>query len=169
MQLPLLAAGLLDYLARRTLKGGDEQSHGASAVAAVCENRWRSKERPGSIPTPAAFAQNGIETVGVSPISIASRRTYRRGMSYEPQMEGGEAMYKRILKKRILKGTIIALALFAMIPVSNAAARGGPVKGSKATLRAKALGKQHRFRIQYGSGNPAIEIPVNRPAFGWRP
>ena len=32
-------------------------------------------------------------------------------------------MYKRILRKRILKGTVIALALFAVIPVTNAAAR----------------------------------------------
>jgi hypothetical protein len=32
-------------------------------------------------------------------------------------------MYKRILRKRILKGTVIALALFAVIPVTSAAAR----------------------------------------------
>jgi hypothetical protein len=32
-------------------------------------------------------------------------------------------MYKRILRKRILKGLTIAVALFAVIPVSNAAAK----------------------------------------------
>jgi hypothetical protein len=78
-------------------------------------------------------------------------------------------MYKRILRKRILKGLTIAVALFAVIPVTNASAKTEPGHGAKATLRAKALSKQHRIRIQYGSGNPAIEIPVNRPAFGWRP
>lgn len=78
-------------------------------------------------------------------------------------------MNKRILSKRILKGLVITLALFALIPVTNAAAKGGPVHGSKASLRAQVLNRQHRLRYQYGSGNPAIEIPINRPAFGWRP
>jgi len=32
-------------------------------------------------------------------------------------------MYKRVLRKRILKGLVIALALFAVMPVTNAAAR----------------------------------------------
>jgi hypothetical protein len=108
------------------------------------------------------------ETVGVSPISIASRRTYGRGMSYEPQTKGEEAMYKRILRKRILKGLVIALASFALVPVTNAAAKTEPVRGAK-VLHAKKLTKPHRLRYQYGSGNPAIEIPINRPAFGWRP
>ncbi len=78
-------------------------------------------------------------------------------------------MYKRILRKRILKGLVIAVALFAVIPVTNAAAKSGPGQGAKTARHAKALTKQHRLRYQYGSGNPAIEIPVNRPAFGWRP
>ena len=30
------------------------------------------------------------------------------------------------MNKRILKGTVIALALFALIPVTNAAAKGNP-------------------------------------------
>jgi hypothetical protein len=37
--------------------------------------------------------------------------------------EGEEAMYKRILRKRIVKGLVISLALFAVIPISNAAAK----------------------------------------------
>ena len=69
--------------------------------------------------------------------------------------------------KRILKGTVIALALFALIPVTNAAAKGNPGQRAKVTHHAKALGKQYRLRLQYGNGDP--EIPVNRPAFGWRP
>ena len=36
-------------------------------------------------------------------------------------------MYRRILRKRILKGLVISLALFAVIPVTNAAAK--PVSG----------------------------------------
>ena len=32
-------------------------------------------------------------------------------------------MYKRILRKRILKGLVVSLALFAVIPISNAAAK----------------------------------------------
>jgi len=71
------------------------------------------------------------------------------------------------MNKRILKGTVIALALFALIPVTNAAAKGDPGQRAKATLHAKAHGKQYRLRLQYGNGNP--EIPINRPAFGWRP
>ncbi len=69
--------------------------------------------------------------------------------------------------KRILKGTVIALALFALIPVTNGAAKGNPGKRAKVTHHAKVLGKQYRLRLQYGNGDP--EIPANRPAFGWRP
>ena len=32
-------------------------------------------------------------------------------------------MYKRNLRKRILKGLVVSLALFAVIPISNAAAK----------------------------------------------
>ncbi len=71
------------------------------------------------------------------------------------------------MNRRILKGTVVALALFALVPATNAAAKGDPGHRAKATLHAKALGKQYRLRLQYGNGNP--EIPINRPAFGWRP
>jgi hypothetical protein len=44
-------------------------------------------------------------------------------MERKSQMEGEGSMYKRILRKRILKGLVVSLALFAVIPISNAAAK----------------------------------------------
>jgi hypothetical protein len=44
-------------------------------------------------------------------------------MPYAQHREGEQAMHKRILRKRILKGLVIALALFAVIPITNAAAK----------------------------------------------
>ena len=55
-------------------------------------------------------------------------------------------MYKRILRKRILKGTVIALALFAVIPVTNAAAKpvsvGQPDPWFRTLLANKAYQRQ---------------------------
>ena len=83
--------------------------------------------------------EDGSETVGVSPISIGSWPAYRRGMERKPQTEGEGSMYKRILRKRILKGLVISLALFAVIPISNAAAKpvsvGQPIPGSRRCWR----------------------------------
>jgi hypothetical protein len=44
-------------------------------------------------------------------------------MERTQQTEGERAMYRRSLRKRILKGLVISLALLAVIPVSNAAAK----------------------------------------------
>jgi hypothetical protein len=48
-------------------------------------------------------------------------------------------MYKRILRKRILKGLVVALALFAVIPVMNAAAKPVAFGPSPAELKYAAL------------------------------
>ena len=95
------------------------------------------------------------ETVGVSPISIGSWRAYRRGMERKSQTEGEGSMYKRILRKRILKGLVVSLALFAVIPISNAAAK--PVSlGQPDPWFQTVLANQRYQQNQIGVSGPEL-------------
>ncbi|HUK95076.1 MAG TPA: hypothetical protein VLU96_08490 [Gaiellaceae bacterium] len=57
-------------------------------------------------------------------------------------------MYKCILRKRILKGTVIALALFAVIPVTSAAAK--PVSVGQPDPWLQSMLAQQRYEKQFG-------------------
>ena len=92
-------------------------------------------------------------------------------------------MYKRILRKRILKGLVVSLALFAVIPMTNAAAKPvsvgqpdpwfqtllanqryqesqvGPTKQELAAMNARGEGLNKKYNLgQYAFGPTKQEL-----------
>ena len=79
-------------------------------------------------------------------------------------------MYKRILRKRILKGLTIALALFAVIPVMNAAAKPvslvNKVDRSSQAQQAdpwfQTLVANQKYQNQYRPTGPELQAMIAR-------
>jgi len=96
-------------------------------------------------------------------------------------------MYKRILRKRILKGLVVSLALFAVIPMTNAAAKPvsvgqpdpwfqtllanqryqqsqiGPTKQELAAMNARGEGLNKKYNLGQFAVTPEITDGINSP------
>jgi hypothetical protein len=85
-------------------------------------------------------------------------------MERKPRTEGEGSMYKRILRKRIVKGLVISLALFAVIPISNAAAKPVSV-GQPDPWFQTMLANQRYQQNQIGVSGPELAAMNARGEF----